>query len=296
MRAVQNKLAHYEQVQTKMSTRLDTLDQLMNELERSRSNIPNPPKVRTEESKVNSFLEDTSYQNQLTNDLNQIMTKVNDNIISTNYLNFYDFLLSRRPKQPPKPQPVKEAPIEYAEAATQVDIRRRSLPQKINLSLLPSQIPYKINSDAKNLLHKKQNAFLTNELTSLKCKLNKLKNDNERLNTLLRSQQEVKNYKFLEKFINSFVEKLSINWNDIVEGIIDDLLTQEVYELNSIELDKMKYNELKLTTFADVLANAPTSQEPKFNFLFDSLDEVSTMISNVKSKELSISKKYNLNI
>ena len=297
MRAVQNKLAHYEQVQNKMSNRLDTLDQLMNELERSRSNNNNQPKVQKEETKVNSFIyEDNDYQNQINNDIEQIMTKVNDNIISTNYLNFYDFLLSRRPKQPPKPQPLKEEPIEYAEASTQVDIRRHSMPQKINLSLLPSQIPYKINPEAKNLLHKKQNAFLTNELTSLKCKLNKLKNDNERLNTLLRSQQQVKNYKFLEKFINSFVEKLSINWNDIVEDIIDELITQEVYELNSIELEKMKYNEIRLTTFADVLQNAPAEPETKFNFLFDSLDEVSTMISNVKSKELSISKKYNLNI
>ena len=103
-------------------------------------------------------------------------------------------------------------------------------------------------------------------------------------------------HKFLEKFINSFVEKLSINWNDIVEEIIDELLIQEVYELNSIELDKMKYNELKLTTFADVLQNAPTTKETKFNFLFDSLDEVSAMISDVKNKEMSISKKYNLNI
>ena len=297
MRAVQNKLSHYEQVHAKMSNRLDTLAQLMNELELNRSKHPNPPKPQTEESKFPSFLEDdSSYQNQLTNDLNQIMTKVNDNIISTNYLNFYDFLLSRRPHPPPKPQPITESPIEYAEASTQVDLRRRSLPQKINLSLLPSQIPITINSDAKNLLHKKQNAFLTNELTSLKCKLNKLKNDNERLNMKVRSQQQVKNFKFLEKFINSFVEKLSINWNDIVEEIIDELLIQEVYELNSIELDKMKYNELKLTTFADVLQNAPTTKETKFNFLFDSLDEVSAMISDVKNKEMSISKKYNLNI
>ena len=296
MRAVQNKLSHYEQVHAKMSNRLDTLDQLMNDLELNRSKRPNPPKPQTEESKFPSFLEDSSYQNQLTNDLNQIMTKVNDNIISTNYLNFYDFLLSRRPHPPPKPQPITESPIEYAEASTQVDLRRRSLPQKINLSLLPSQIPITINSDAKNLLHKKQNAFLTNELTSLKCKLNKLKNDNERLNMKVRSQQQVKNFKFLEKFINSFVEKLSINWNDIVEEIIDELLIQEVYELNSIELDKMKYNELKLTTFADVLQNAPTTKETKFNFLFDSLDEVSAMISDVKNKEMSISKKYNLNI
>ena len=199
MRAVQNKLSHYEQVHAKMSNRLDTLDQLMNELELNRSKHPNPPKPQTEESKFPSFLEDdSSYQNQLTNDLNQIMTKVNDNIISTNYLNFYDFLLSRRPHPPPKPQPITESPIEYAEASTQVDLRRRSLPQKINLSLLPSQIPITINSDAKNLLHKKQNAFLTNELTSLKCKLNKLKNDNERLNMKVRSQQQVKNLKFLE--------------------------------------------------------------------------------------------------
>ena len=294
MQKVQNKFAYYEQIQNKMSQRLDTLDQLMEELEKR----PKVKKDTKEEVKVNYIDEDKEYQQKLNEDLENLMTKVNDNIISTNYLNFYDFLLRRRNiQQKPQPQPImKEEPIQYANASTQADFHRsNSVPQKISLSILNSRIPKSMDTEAKNLLHKKQNAFLTNELTSLKLKLNKLQNDNEKLNSLVRSTQKVNNYKFLEKFINNFVEKLAINWNDIVEEIIEDLLIQEVYQLNELELQKMNYNELRVTTFADILKNAPT-QEMKYDLMFDSLDEVSKMISYVKKKEQSIGQKYNFNL
>ena len=238
MQKVQNKFAYYEQIQNKMSQRLDTLDQLMEKLEKR----PKVKKDTKEEVKVNYIDEDKEYQQTLNEDLENLMTKVNDNIISTNYLNFYDFLLRRRNiQQKPQPQPImKEEPIQYANASTQADFHRsNSVPQKISLSILNSRIPKSMDTEAKNLLHKKQNAFLTNELTSLKLKLNKLQNDNEKLNSLVRSTQKVNNYKFLEKFINNFVEKLAINWNDIVEEIIEDLLIQEVYQLNELELQKM---------------------------------------------------------
>ena len=277
-----------------MSQRLDTLDQLMEELEKR----PKVKKDTKEEVKINYIDEDKEYQQTLNEDLENLMTKVNDNIISTNYLNFYDFLLSRRNiQQKPQPQPIiKEEPIQYANASTQADFHRsNSVPQKISLSMLNSRIPKSMDTEAKNLLHKKQNAFLTNELTSLKLKLNKLQNDNEKLNSLVLSIQKVNNYKFLEKFINNFVEKLAINWNDIVEEIIEDLLVQEVYQLNELELQKMNYNELRVTTFADILKNAPT-QEMKYDLMFDSLDEVSKMISYVKKKEQSIGQKYNFNL
>lgn len=294
MQKVQNKFAYYEQIQNKMSQRLDTLDQLMEKLEKR----PKVKKDTKEEVKVNYIDEDKEYQQTLNEDLENLMTKVNDNIISTNYLNFYDFLLRRRNiQQKPQPQPImKEEPIQYANASTQADFHRsNSVPQKISLSILNSRIPKSMDTEAKNLLHKKQNAFLTNELTSLKLKLNKLQNDNEKLNSLVRSTQKVNNYKFLEKFINNFVEKLAINWNDIVEEIIEDLLIQEVYQLNELELQKMNYNELRVTTFADILKNAPT-QEMKYDLMFDSLDEVSKMISYVKKKEQSIGQKYNFNL
>ena len=117
-------------------------------------------------------------------------------------------------------------------------------------------------------LQKKQNVILSNELISLKVKLNKMKNQNNLLQSLLHNQITVNNPKILEKFINNFIERLAINWNEVCDSLIDDLLEQEVYNLNEIELEKINYNEIRLTTFADVLKNAQTVPNDNVDLMF----------------------------
>jgi hypothetical protein len=73
------------------------------------------------------------------------------------------------------------------------------------------------------LLHKQQNIYLSNELTRLKCKLNQIRKDNEFLKSVINEKGMVKNTNVLEKFIGKFVERLSLNWDEIVNMIIDEL-------------------------------------------------------------------------
>ena len=92
------------------------------------------------------------------------------------------------------------------------------------------------------LLHKQQNIYLSNELTRLKCKLNQIRKDNEFLKRVINEKGMVKNTNVLEKFIGKFVERLSLNWDEIVNMIIDELLIEESYVLNEIELKKINFH------------------------------------------------------
>jgi hypothetical protein len=151
------------------------------------------------------------------------------------------------------------------------------------------------NEDNNLELHKKQNVFLSNELINLKVKLNKIKNQNDLLKSLLHDQVRINNPKVLEKFINNFIERLAINWNEVCDSLIDDLLEQEVYNLNEIELEKINYNEIRLTTFTDVLRNAPSVPNNNVDLMFESLFEIQRMINQIKYTENLIENKYHIN-
>ncbi len=151
------------------------------------------------------------------------------------------------------------------------------------------------NEDNNLELHKKQNVFLSNELINLKVKLNKINNQNNLLKSLLHDQVRINNPKVLEKFINNFIERLAINWNEVCDSLIDDLLEQEVYNLNEIELEKIHYNDIRLTTFADVLKNAQSIPNNNVDLMFESLFEVQRMINKIKHTEQLIEHKYHIN-
>ena len=151
------------------------------------------------------------------------------------------------------------------------------------------------NEDNNLELHKKQNVFLSNELINLKVKLNKINNQNNLLKSLLHDQVRINNPKVLEKFINNFIERLAINWNEVCDSLIDDLLEQEVYNLNEIELEKINYNEIRLTTFTDVLRNAPSVPNNNVDLMFESLFEIQRMINQIKYTENLIENKYHIN-
>ena len=151
------------------------------------------------------------------------------------------------------------------------------------------------NEDNNLELHKKQNVFLSNELINLKVKLNKINNQNNLLKSLLHDQVRINNPKVLEKFINNFIERLAINWNEVCDSLIDDLLEQEVYNLNELELQKIHYYDIRLTTFEDVMRNAPISKNLNNDLIFESLFEVQREINKIKHTENLIGQKYNMN-
>lgn len=174
-------------------------------------------------------------------------------------------------------------------------------PKKIEISYHDIEQPN--NEDFENkkkieLLNKQQNIFLSNELTLLKCKLNKIRKENEFLQSLIHEKGVVKNTNVLEKFIGTFVEKLSLNWNDIVEMIIEEILYDEIMELNEIELNKMNYNKNKKMLFDLYMKNKEgsnnLSEEDNTNIdlLVGNIDLIKKIINSVKKTENELRAKY----
>lgn len=146
----------------------------------------------------------------------------------------------------------------------------------------------------KQAMHKKQNQFLTNELVNLRVKLNNIKMKNNLFQILLKDNEAVKNCKLMEKLITGFIEKLAINWHEIVDKIIDDLLEEEIINLNEIELEKMGKRKIKFTKFEEILKDCPEGEKDSDNVFKDksTVQEINNMISSYKYDEDAIYKKY----
>ena len=155
------------------------------------------------------------------------------------------------------------------------------------------------------LLHKQQNIFLSNELTLLKCKLNKLRKDNEFLQSVINEKGMVKNTNVLEKFIGKFVERLSLNWDDIVNMIIDEMLIEEIYKLNEIDLKKINYEKNKNILIKNLVragfGGIMPENEVKENdintnmdIIIENFDFLQKMLNNVKQTENDMKIKYNI--
>ena len=155
------------------------------------------------------------------------------------------------------------------------------------------------------LLHKQQNIFLSNELTKLKIKLNKIRKDNEFLQSVINEKGMVKNTNVLEKFIGKFVERLSLNWDDIVNMIIDEILIDEVYELNELDLKKINYEKNKNKLIKNLVKAGfggilPENEEKNANdlntnmdLIVENIDFIQKILNNVKQNEKEVKIKYN---
>lgn len=161
------------------------------------------------------------------------------------------------------------------------------------------------------LLQKEQNIFLSNELIRLKCKLNDIKKDNEFLKSVINEKGMVKNTNVLEKFIGKFVERLSLNWNEIVNMIIDELLMEEAYQINEIDLkrinneknrrENININDKIKKGFSELFIDDEEIKGNNFNFnntnmelILDNYEYIQKMLNNVKQTENDMKLKYNI--
>ena len=154
----------------------------------------------------------------------------------------------------------------------------------------------------KELLQKQQNIYLSNELITLKNKLNNLRKDNEFLKSVINEKGMVKNTNVLEKFIGKFVERLSLNWDEIVEKIIDEMLIDEAYLLNEIDLKKINYEKNKniliknliKAGFGGIIPENEENPSTNMDLIFDNIDFIQKVLNNVKQNEKDMKIKYNI--
>ena len=400
MNKVKNKFYDLERKQKEISDKLDKYEYNFNNEQKKVNNIDDYTFKNNNNNFESCAKIDKDYQKVLDRRLDEIMGKINDNIINQNYIDFYNFLLKGRPKitkykkdnqqkqnvsqnvsqnsnksnnknndsklnngKNNKNQNIKKENenninndnininntnnensiinnnnnnninrnlinidnnIKYPEHKNDININNmnknnlngenninelklNNIPKKANIHISYNG-PANINlEDIQNqqkleLLHKQQNIFLGNELTLLKCKLNKVRKENEFLQSLIHEKGMVKNTNVLEKFIGGFVEKLSLNWNEIVEKIIDEIITDEIYELNEIDLNKVNYEKNK-NKIINNLFNAglggiiPEKNEEEYNnvdLLIGNVEQIKKIINSVKESENNIKAKYNI--
>ena len=157
------------------------------------------------------------------------------------------------------------------------------------------------NQQKLEFLHKQHNIFLGNELTLLKCKLNKIRKENEFLQSLIHEKGMVKNSNVLEKFIGEFVEKLSLNWNEIVENIIDGIIIDEIHELSEIELNKVNYEKNKIILinnfykagYGGIIPDKP-EDNTNIDLLTGNIEQIKKILNTIKESENNIKAKYNI--
>ena len=100
MKKVKNKLSDLERKQKEISDKLDKYEYNFNNEQKKVNNIDD---FTFKNNNINNNFEscakiDKDYQKVLDRRLDEIMGKINDNIINQNYIDFYNFLLKGRPK------------------------------------------------------------------------------------------------------------------------------------------------------------------------------------------------------
>ena len=378
MNSVQKKLKHLEELKKDISAKLDKYEYNFDkEKEKIDMLDLNIKKENNNNSNKSNNILGKNYKEIMNKRLDDIMGKIDDNIINQNYSDLYKFLLSASPykkikqeknRQSKEKEEIKE--IEEKEIIKENEnepiikesISRnnnnknnnqiiqseneinKSISEHIEKEELTSQKEEEKQSELKNdireiiqekknnntkkekdiiieydgsgkvdfeelkskqnseLLQKQQNIYLSNELLTLKNKLNNLRKDNEFLKSVINEKGMVKNTNVLEKFIGKFVERLSLNWDEIVEMIIDEILLDETYILNEIDLKKINYEKNKKILvknlikagFGGILPEAEENPNTNMDLIFDNIDFIKKVLNNVKQNETDMKIKYNI--
>jgi len=367
MNSVHKKLNDLEKLKKQISDKLDKYDFNFNK-DSKKFDLSSINNVNIIQEENNNIKKDNNiigkdYKQIMNKRLDDIMGKINDNIINQNYTNFYKFLSQASPYQKIKTKKIiqkteeskenKESkentqkeiiPIntsnnnieikksekisekdlneeknsnKESEIKNEINIEKKSINKKNEKIIINYNGTGKIDLEELNskkeaeLLQKEQNIFLSNELIRLKCKLNDIKKDNEFLKSVINEKGMVKNTNVLEKFIGKFVERLSLNWDEIVNMIIDELLMEEAYQINEIDLKRINNeknrkensninNKIK-KGFSGLFIDEEEIKGNNFNFnntnmelIPDNYEYIQKMLNNVKQTENEMKLKYNI--
>jgi hypothetical protein len=286
---VKNKLDELSSYQEMINTRLDSFEH------------------RNDYSFKKNYSHD---KEQLNKDLDDLMASMRTGV-NINYASFYEDALKANTKKHSKER--KKADNTYNTFNTNMTrVKQNKTNENVNI-VTEERTRYVVDNEVNenkakekerlNLLnlnkseyHKRQSLYLTNEMMSLRLKLNKMKNKNQLFKNLLNNHTAIKNNHVMEKIIINFIENLAVNWNDIVELLIDDLISDEVDNLNEIELQKSKYNEINIEEFTNEIKKIENNSEifdcDKFEM---DIHEINRIIGEYNSQENELKIKYNKN-
>lgn len=174
--------------------------------------------------------------------------------------------------------------------------------QEINLNKSANfptkvQIVYKRDNELNNRLLKRCK-FLENETNYLKFKLKNVEEQKEFLQNIVMKNKNI-NRSIFDIFLVEYYKKIALNWKDISDKLIDELIFDEIYEFTNIKLklrhikSEKEKEEQKEVENNNIISPLEIEEFLLFN---ENLQGIKTVIRSVKESEKNLCKKYKVKL
>ena len=213
------------------------------------------------------------------NNNSNINSYANSNIISNNKIN--------------KTEEILEDYSDHSDDKKNIMNKSQIFPTRI-------QIICKRDNEINNRLLKRTK-YLENEVNYLKFRLNNVEKQKEFLQGVIRNNKNIKKSLF-DLFLIDYFKKMAINWKDITNELIDELIIDEIHELTKtkLKLRKIKREEEQKESsgknkISDINQISPIEME-EFKLFNENLYGIKKVIRSVKESERNLCKKYKVKI
>ena len=260
----------------------------------------------------NSSKINTQYRNQLDKRMDLLMKKIDQNINNNNYKQLN--MIIHNPKinyinnynNNPIPEKIEseEEEKEDDENNMENNIKEKVQDQisentenenKSNSTKFEIQDNIKENEINTKIL--KRNKFLENEINYLKYKLDKVEKQKEFVQNIIKNDNNIKRYLF-DIFTVDYFKKIALNWKEVSNELIDELIIDEIHELTNVKL-KLRHNkrlEKEKEEKSNEVKEISSFDIEQLNLFNDNIRGIKETIKSVKESERNLCKKYKVKI
>ena len=186
---------------------------------------------------------------------------------------------------------------EIIEEKSEEEVSQKLESKKETISSKNQLIKDKENDNLKNKLLKR-NKFLENEINYLKYKLNSIQNQKNFIQKVIMNDNNMKRYLF-DIFTVNYFKQIALNWKEVSDFLIDELIIDEIHELTKIKLKSRKNERTEEEKEKKLNGNNLQLSPVEFEELIlfnNSLKGIKETIKSVKESEKNLCKKYKIKI
>ena len=269
---------------------------------------------------INNFPNiDSEYRKQLDERMDLLMEKIDQNINNTNnynqlnmiihnskinYINNYkpnnnnnNYYQIDKSLEKNYIHPNDNDIGEIIEEKSEEEVSQKLESKKETFSSKNQLIKDKENDNLKNKLLKR-NKFLENEINYLKYKLNSIQNQKNFIQKVIMNDNNMKRYLF-DIFTVNYFKQIALNWKEVSDFLIDELIIDEIHELTKIKLKSRKNERTEEEKEKKLNGNNLQLSPVEFEELIlfnNSLKGIKETIKSVKESEKNLCKKYKIKI
>ncbi len=269
---------------------------------------------------INNFPNiDSEYRKQLDERMDLLMEKIDQNINNTNnynqlnmiihnskinYINNYkpnnnnnNYYQIDKSLEKNYIHPNDNDIGEIIEEKSEEEVSQKLESKKETISSKNQLIKDKENDNLKNKLLKR-NKFLENEINYLKYKLNSIQNQKNFIQKVIMNDNNMKRYLF-DIFTVNYFKQIALNWKEVSDFLIDELIIDEIHELTKIKLKSRKSERTEEEKEKKLNGNNLQISPVEFEELIlfnNSLKGIKETIKSVKESEKNLCKKYKIKI